>query len=97
MALGDALNNLAGGYQRGQAQFAANEDARQKAAAAGAKAAQDAAEFRLKLATHSQALTNSAEAEYNAIMAEITGDNWDPAKIPALMPRVAKSAAIDRM
>ena len=89
MALGDALNNLAGGYQRGQAQFAANEDARQKAAAAGAKAAQDAAEFRLKLATHSQALTNSAEAEYNAIMAEITGDNWDPAKIPALMPRVA--------
>lgn len=89
MALGDALNNLAGGYQRGQAQYAANEDARQKAAAAGAKAAQDAAEFRLKLATHSQALTNSAESEWNAIMGEVNSPNWDPAKLPMLLPRVA--------
>jgi len=33
MKLGRSLNNLANGYQRGQAQYAANEDARQKAAA----------------------------------------------------------------
>jgi hypothetical protein len=89
MGLGDSINSLATGYQRGQAQYAANEDARQKAAQAGAKAAQEAAEFRLKLATHSQALTNSAEAEYNAITAAITSENWDPAYLPAISARVA--------
>jgi hypothetical protein len=87
--MGDSLNNFAGGYARGQAQYAANEKARQDAAAAGAKAAQDAAEFRLKLATHSQALTNSAEDEWSAIMKDITSENWDPAMLPAMLPRVA--------
>jgi hypothetical protein len=85
----DFLNSLAGGYAQGQAQFKANEAVRKEAAEKAAKAAQDAAEFRLKLAQHSQTLTNSAETEYNAIMDEITADDWDPAKIPALMPRVA--------
>lgn len=89
MGLGDSLNSLAGGYVRGQAQYAANEKTRQEQAQAAAKAAQDAAEFRLKLAQHSQTLTNSAEAEWGAIFDPITSDEWDPAYIAKVLPRAA--------
>jgi hypothetical protein len=82
------LDNLATGYQRGQAKFAANEAARAEFAEKQAKAAREAAEFRLKLEQHSQALMNSAETEYNAIITEIGGEHWDPSKLPTILPRI---------
>ena len=83
------LDSLATGYQRGQAQYAANQRARADAAEKAAKAAQDAAEFRLKLEQHSQTLMNSAEAEYTKIMGQITNENWDPAQLGTLLPQIA--------
>lgn len=87
MGLGDSLNSLAGGYARGQAQYAANEKTRQEQAQAAAKAAQDAAEFRLKLAQHDQTLMNSAETEWRGIMDTINSDSWTPALLPTILPR----------
>lgn len=89
MGLGDSLNSLAGGYARGQAQYAANEKTRKEQAQAAAKAAQDAAEFRLKLAQHDQTLMNSAETEWKGIMDTINSDSWTPALLPTILPRAA--------
>lgn len=80
MGLGDSLNSLAGGYARGQAQYAANEKTRQEQA-------QAAAEFQLKLAQHDQTLMNSAETEWKGIMDTINSDSWTPALLPTILPR----------
>ncbi|MBM3495939.1 MAG: hypothetical protein FJX72_16690, partial [Armatimonadetes bacterium] len=76
MDFSDALNQLGTGYARGQAQYAANEEARRNQAEAAAKAAKEAAEFRLKLVQHDQTLRNSAEAEWKAITDMMESEDW---------------------
>lgn len=82
--MADILGSVARGYQRGQAQYAANEKARADAAEKARKAAMEDAKFQLEVANSSRLATAQAEEAANKIMSTITDEKWDSALIPSV-------------
>ncbi len=87
--MADILGSFAEGFQRGRAQFAANEAARAEAAEKQRKAALEDAKFQLQVAGESRLAQGAAETAWGEIDKAINDENWDPSKI-----NQARSAAM---
>jgi hypothetical protein len=87
--MADILGSFAEGFQRGRAQFAANEAARAEEAEKRRKAALEDAKFQLQVAGESRLAQGAAETAWSEIDKAINDENWDPSKI-----NQARSAAM---
>lgn len=80
--MGDILGSFSTGYQTGQAAYKAEQEKK-------AKAAREAAEFNLKLASESRLLTGAAEESWGKIESAINDPNWDVSRLPQVLQAAA--------